>query len=111
MVNPRGGPRSSPWAMTPGPLGDPVVASTHVGPLSRRTILNLPAVFVESDAVGVGSVSFAVVPGVVVCALVVFVLYGAVGWDGKRSASTTRNDTATIAARAIITRFDSRRCR
>ncbi len=41
----------------------------------------------------------------------VWVLYGAVGGDGNRSASTTSTETATIAARAIITRLDSRRCR
>src|SRR5690242_5011306 len=111
MVNPRGGPRSSPWAITPGPLGDPIVASTHVGPLRRRTIRNLPAVPVEPDDDGVGRVSFPVVSGVVVCVLVVLVLYGAVGCGGKRRASTTRNDTATMAASAIITRFDSRRWR
>src|SRR5436305_12217953 len=99
--------------MMPRPVGDPVVASTHVGPLRRRTILNLPDAFVEPDDAGVGRVSFPVVPGVVVCTLVVvvFVLYDAVGCGGKRSASTTRNDTATIAASAIITRFDSRRRR
>ena len=34
-----------------------------------------------------------------------------VGWGGKRRASTTRNDTATIAASAIMIRFDSRRWR
>ncbi len=96
--------------MTPRPVGEPIVASTQVGPLRCRTTLNVPDAFASPEGC-VGSVSFAVVPGVVVCDVLVFVLYGAVGWGGNRSASTTRNDTATMAARAIITRFDSRRCR
>src|ERR1051325_4708946 len=113
MGNPRGGARSSPRAARPRAPGEAVGASPPGGPLSRRTIRNVPDAFpvaVPEDD-GAGSVSLPVAGGVVVCGLVAFVLYGAGGCGGKRSASTTRNDTATIAARAIITRFDSRGCR
>src|SRR5690242_3430237 len=101
--------------MTPRPVGEPMVASTHVGPLRCRTTCIVPDLLgpVAPPVVGwVGSVSFVVAPPVVVvCPVVVFVLYDAVGCGGKRNASTTRKDTATIAASAIITRLDSRRCR
>src|SRR5438067_1392977 len=101
--------------MTPRPVGEPIVASTQVGPLRCRTTLialGLAVPVVPPTAGWVGSVSFVVAAPVVVDpAVVVFVLYDAVGCGGKRRASTTRNDTATIAASAIITRFDSRRCR
>src|SRR6185312_9126122 len=102
--------------MTPRPVGDPIVAATHVGPLRCRTTRiapDLPVVVAPPPVGWVGSVSFVVAPLVVVAPwpVVVFVLYGAAGCGGERRASTTRNDTATIAASAIITRFDSRRWR
>ena len=102
-----------PCAITALPCGEPIVACTHVAALSVSTTWKLvlwlpvvelagPVVMFAGDGRGGRGLGF-------VCP--VFVLYGAVGGDGNRSASTTSTDTATIAARAIITRLDSRRCR
>ena len=97
----------------PGPLVDPLRASIHVEPLRLSTTCSLDClpptpcdgtVLLDVDDVVVPWVFGAVPPLVAVGSVA-----GCVG--GKRSARTTRHETATMAARAIITMFDSRRWR
>src|SRR5947199_8572144 len=98
--------------MTPRPVGEPIVASTQVGPLRCRTTLialGLAVPVVPPTAGWVGSVSFVVAAPVVVDpAVVVFVLYDAVGCGGKRAARTTPNDRAANAAAGNIPEVGSR---
>src|SRR5690348_10369955 len=90
----------------PGPVALPTTARIQVGADRVITTWSRRETWVVGFAAGPVE---PVVGGVVVFGGVV--LYAAGGVLGNLSASRTRADTAAMAARTIITRLDSRRCR